>query len=245
MIRILIQTTLIALFITTSFSNGAHKVKMDQIKVENCDDAKIGIGLDWNGNDTVINPDAYKCYESLNDTEKHDFDMSLCQKNCTQVKNGDHICMNEPIIYEEAVPTSGLHRPVWVTYGDYLYMPPQRWVHAIEHGAAVFLYNPCADEAEIGHLKSIAKSCLRRHVITPYKGLPKNELFNIATYGCILRLNKIEGNEKKISDYLKENAINSAPEHRITEDGEYDFGLIQKASIISNLDDSTICPLIQ
>ena len=47
---------------------------------------------------------------------------------------GFHVCLTEAIEYKEKVPTGGPHRPVWVTYGDYVYMPPKRWLHAIEHG---------------------------------------------------------------------------------------------------------------
>jgi len=29
---------------------------------------------------------------------------------------------------------SGPHRPLWPVYGEYLYLPPQRWVHSLEVG---------------------------------------------------------------------------------------------------------------
>lgn len=41
----------------------------------------------------------------------------------------------------------------------------------LQHGAAVFLYHPCADEVEIKKLKDLARSCLRKHIITPYRPL--------------------------------------------------------------------------
>ncbi len=67
---------------------------------------------------------------------------------------------------------TGQLRPVWTTYVEYLYMPPQRWIHAIEHGAATFLYNPCADHSEINLFKKLAKKRLRRHILTPFVNLP-------------------------------------------------------------------------
>lgn len=73
----------------------------------------------------------------------------------------------------------------------------------MEHGAAVFLYNPCAPKDQIEKFKKLAKGCLRRHVITPYKKLPNNELFNIVTFGCRLKINKIDGFESKIADHLR------------------------------------------
>lgn len=76
-------------------------------------------------------------------------------------------------------------------------------MNLIQKGAAAFLYNPCADPNEIESFKALAKGCLRRHVITPYKNLPENELFNIVTFGCKLKLNKIIGQENQIADYLR------------------------------------------
>jgi hypothetical protein len=70
-------------------------------------------------------------------------------------------------------------------------------------GAATFLFDPCADFAQIVRFKRIAKSCLRKHIITPYKNLPKNEAFNVVTFGCKLGLGSVLGNEKQIVDYLK------------------------------------------
>lgn len=66
---------------------------------------------------------------------------------------------------------SGTHRPLWPKYGEYKYVPKQRWLHNLEHGAIVMLYHPCADEREIAKLKRIIQKCLFRHIITPYNGL--------------------------------------------------------------------------
>jgi hypothetical protein len=63
----------------------------------------------------------------------------------------------------------------------------------IQIGAAVFLYDPCVDEMELEVFKKLAFSCLRMHIITPYKSLPGNELFSVVTYGNRLALNKVIG----------------------------------------------------
>ena len=67
----------------------------------------------------------------------------------------------------------------------------------------MFLYNPCADENEIEHFRDLARSCLRRHVITPYKKLPQGELFSVVTFGCRLALGSVYGFEGEIVDYLR------------------------------------------
>lgn len=63
---------------------------------------------------------------------------------------------------------SGTHRPLWAIYGEYKFLPKQRWVHNLEHGAVVMLYHPCANKYEVNLLKKIVRSCLYKHVITPY-----------------------------------------------------------------------------
>lgn len=60
-----------------------------------------------------------------------------------------HRCMQVKIKYIERIPTIGPHRPLWARYGEYSYLPPQRWLHNIEHGAIVVLYHPCADQDEV------------------------------------------------------------------------------------------------
>lgn len=122
------------------------------------------------------------------------------------------------------------------------FKPPQRWIHAIEHGAAAFLYNPCASKSEIKIFKQLAKSCLRRHIITPNKDLPIDEPFNVVTFGCRLRVNRVSNYEDVIIDYLKRHAIQDGPEFPLSEDGDYKFGLVEKARLISDMDDSNICP---
>ena len=57
-----------------------------------------------------------------------------------------HACMNTKITYEDTPPRAGNHRPLWPAFGEYRFLPEPRWVHALEHGAAVFLYHPCADK---------------------------------------------------------------------------------------------------
>lgn len=63
---------------------------------------------------------------------------------------------------------SGSHRPLWAVYGEYQFLPRQRWIHNLEHGAVVMLYHPCANKNQVQLLKKIVKMCLYRHIITPY-----------------------------------------------------------------------------
>lgn len=45
-----------------------------------------------------------------------------------------HKCTYIKINYIEPIPTIGPHRPLWARYGEYTYLPTQRWLHNVEHG---------------------------------------------------------------------------------------------------------------
>jgi hypothetical protein len=73
-----------------------------------------------------------------------------------------HTCFNHPI--EEYVqygneegletpPLLGRHRERWAKWGEYEYIPPQRWLHNAEHGGAVFLYHPCISPEDLCKLR--------------------------------------------------------------------------------------------
>ena len=40
--------------------------------------------------------------------------------------------MTQPLDYDEWIPTFGDHRPLWPIYGEYKYLPVQRWLHSLE-----------------------------------------------------------------------------------------------------------------
>ncbi len=90
----------------------------------------------------------------------------------------DHVRDGVPISYDDVPPSSGDHRPSWAKWGEYTYLPPQRWLHNLEHGGIVFLYDPCVPEATKDAIRAFAKaqpgddSGPFRWVMTPFPGLP-------------------------------------------------------------------------
>ncbi len=40
--------------------------------------------------------------------------------------------MKDSIVYNTTLPTFGDHRPLWPMFGEYKFVPPQRWLHNIE-----------------------------------------------------------------------------------------------------------------
>ena len=152
--------------------------------IEGCTDSEA---LNYNPQATVDNGTCdYFCPESVNDIQDYDCNGDAYPETC------EAFVINEPsdgaghynnpigLCYDENPPSSGPHRSMWGRWGAYEYMPPQRYIHNLEHGGITFLYNPCASQEIIESLRLIA--CSRpaddggdfRWVLTPYVGLPTN-----------------------------------------------------------------------
>ncbi|CAH1801481.1 unnamed protein product [Owenia fusiformis] len=202
-------------------------------KLNSCDNGKLNLDVDWDG-DAV----EYTCpgatYPVIQGEKAAG--VEFCEKKPNQPI---HVCMSNQIEYTDTPPLSGKHRPNWARYGEYKYVPPQRWLHNLEHGAANFLYHPCADKEQVEIFKHIAKSCLRRHVITPYRHLPKTAPFAVVTWGCKLSMGRVD--VSAVKSFVKKHALKT-DESPVTRDGKYDLELIHAADIVSDIKDSVICP---
>jgi hypothetical protein len=79
----------------------------------------------------------------------------------------------EPIAYGDNPPMGGDHASCWSKFGVHTSAVPEaRWVHNLEHGAVVFLYN-CPDgcEAEVTQLEALARGRAFA-LVTPNARLP-------------------------------------------------------------------------
>lgn len=121
-------------------------------------------------------------------------------------------------------------------YGEYKYVPPQRWLHSLEHGAIVMLYDNCALQSEVEKLKKLLKSCLYRHIITPYK-LTKERPLALVAWGTSLEMSAYD--QIVAADFIKTYA-KSGPE-KVSRQGQYKKMLIEESKIISDSDDSEVC----
>ena len=45
------------------------------------------------------------------------------------------------------------------------YVPPQRWLHNIEHGAVVALYHPCTNPDTVEQLRRVVTGCIRSSLL--------------------------------------------------------------------------------
>lgn len=126
----------------------------------------------------------------------------------------------------------------WAQFGEYKYLPPQRWLHNIEHGAIVFLYHPCANQNIVDKLRTIVKNCLYRHIITPYKLLSPERPFALAAWGATIEFSVLDSTT--VIDFIKQHA-KKAPE-KVSRDGQYKQLLTEHAKIITSEDDFILCP---
>ncbi|KAJ8967656.1 hypothetical protein NQ314_002691 [Rhamnusium bicolor] len=133
---------------------------------------------------------------------------------------------------------SGTHRPLWAVYGEYTFLPRQRWIHNLEHGGVVMLYHPCANKNQVNTLRNLVKSCLYRHVITPYNLLSLDRPLALVTWGHRLEMSKVAS--EIVVDFIKKHALHGPEKtHR---DGQYSLMLEEHANVVSNIEDSNLCP---
>lgn len=130
------------------------------------------------------------------------------------------------IDYNEAPPSSGSHNPSWAKWGEYEYLPPENWLHNLEHGGVALLYHPCADEELVDSLRESARSRPEddggpfRWVLTPFIDLPS--AFAVVMWEWSMTAECVDSNE--VGTFV-ETHYRQAPED-IAGDGAFDEGWI-------------------
>ncbi|OWA51640.1 hypothetical protein BV898_16116 [Hypsibius exemplaris] len=217
--------------IPTAADEGITADMMMSGRTPDCDDGTKNLTVDWNGWDG----DRWCFGERWTTSSQKLPPTEWCGP---QPPPAIHHCMSDTISYEDVPPTSGNHRPSWAIYGEYTYLPPQRWLHNLEHGAVALLYNPCADPVEIDKLRKLVTGCLRRHVITPYNKLPRATPFALVTWGCKLMM--ASADIERATMFIQTHAKHGA--EQLSKEGQYNLNLLQRAAIVSDYDDSILCP---
>ncbi len=134
-----------------------------------------------------------------------------------------HIAPPEAISYTDLPPTHGAHRPQWAVWGSYEFLPPQRWIHNLEHGGVALLYHPCAPPEIIEELKTLAQGVPEandgggpfRWVLTPFADLPST--IAVVTWGKVHQAECVR--EEEILEFVEAN-YRQAPED-VARDGSY------------------------
>jgi len=202
------------------------RVKMG-VANSQCDDGKSNLTTDWDQS-----PINHTCYHPetrfpLNPSLSPIFH---CDRLPPRYVPG-HVCMNKKIYYSESVPTHGDHRPLWPMFGEYIFVPRERWLHNIEHGAIVMLYHPCAHPAEVNKLKKLVKGCVGKHIITPSTLLSPERPLALVAWSCRLVMASV--NEDMVTEFILQKA-HKGPEGVYRKEGQYTFGLLQKATMSGN-----------
>lgn len=197
-----------------------------------CDDGKTNLTRDWDGS-----PYNYTCMLKDSLPISSDIKPLLDRDLVPKYYVANHVCMKESIVYNHDIPSFGPHRPAWAKYGEYKFLPRQRWLHNLEHGSVVMLYHPCTHPVLVQRMRTVLKGCLFRHIISPYNLVPMDRPIVLVTWGNRLYMNDVD--TKLATDYIKKYA-NHAKE-TTARDGQYDHLLIEAAEVISP-DDISICP---
>uniref|UniRef100_A0A8C5PPK1 Tumor protein p53-inducible protein 13 n=1 Tax=Leptobrachium leishanense TaxID=445787 RepID=A0A8C5PPK1_9ANUR len=154
-------------------------------------------------------------------------------------KNFSHTCIDTQIVYTSPIPNSGAHRPKAAKYGEYIYCPPQRWLHNLKHGGVAFLYHPCVHPHLKGELSWVARSCMYKHILTPLRSLSIERPLALAAWGSSLEMSHID--LKAVKEWLQVNIFRDH-ENKIENVLLYDYLLLQPSTMVSDQEDTEICP---
>jgi hypothetical protein len=99
------------------------------------------------------------------------------------VKVGEPQHFEGNINYADKPPAGGPHNPCWASYGVHDDpVPAESWVHNLEHGAVVYLYN-CPDgcDDDIAALSEFVRDGRPRALLTPYADMEHR--FAVVSWG--------------------------------------------------------------
>jgi hypothetical protein len=88
------------------------------------------------------------------------------------------VSLPTPLTYADAEPLAGAHRPDAARWGEYAYLPPQRWVYNLQEGGVVALYHPCVPASFVDDLREFLRTLPAdadggtRWILTPAPDLP-------------------------------------------------------------------------
>lgn len=219
--------------------------------------AEIDLPIKCRTKDTWDNCEVWTCPEggqwTVNHSQNNSFDdttIKVDQKADFGGHKSDMIDQHQEELYPNSnypngIPASGYHRPKWPEYGEYRWIPPLRYVHALEHGAMLFMYHPCAPTETVQKLRSLARGCLWKHLIFAFRGdFTEDHPVALVSYGTILKVSEI--NDKNIVDLRKwvrkYSKAGANGEGRVYGNGTYNLLLEHQADIVTEIEDTEVCP---
>ncbi|KAM3936366.1 tumor protein p53-inducible protein 13 isoform 2-T2 [Leptodactylus fuscus] len=155
-------------------------------------------------------------------------------------ERSSHVCMDTAIVYTAAIPNSGIHRSTWAKYGEYIYCPPQQWVHNLKHGGVAFLYHPCVHPKLKEALSCLARHYVAKHIITPLPTLSRDRPLALAAWCSTLEMSHIKRTE--VIGWLRDN-VHIEQQYNPEEEGSYQHLLIRPS--VTQSGDSTMYKRVQ
>ena len=128
-----------------------------------------------------------------------------------------------------------------IFFVHYRFVPPQRWLHNIEHGAVVMLYHPCTHPVTVDKLRTLVTGCIRKHIITPFTDLTEERPLALVAWGCVMTMSHV--NKREVVGFIRKYAL-KAPEGTFPKEGKYSHELIKLAKPPkgSDMNDTFLCP---
>ena len=88
---------------------------------------------------------------------------------------------------------------------QYQFVPAQRWLHNIEHGAVVMLYHPCTHPHTVQTLRRLVTGCIRKHIITPHTNMPEDRPLALVAWGCRMLMSEVD--ENQVITFIREKGL--------------------------------------
>lgn len=216
--------------------NSTHDDHIEMGVISQCDNALDNLAVDFDPADSSHKLQ-FTCLEQIYSPDANQQPL-ITLFSAPKKYMPIHKCMDTKLEYEERIPVLGPHRPLWAAYGEYEFVPPQRWLHNIEHGSIVMLYHPCANKDQVFKLKTLLTNCLYRHIITPYNRLSQERPLALAGWGATIEMSVVDNNI--VTNFIVQYA-KTGPEHTYF-NGQYRHMLKKPASLVSDVADAIVCP---
>ena len=207
-----------------SLLNNSKKIQQSKLKKWKCPDRWIspsGCG------DFIADPRIWGCPQSLSLMGNHSHRMQT--RSHAPHAPQYHVHFEYPIWYDSfdtvdtvTPPSTGRHRESWPEWGEYLYCPPQRWLHSAEHGGIVVLYNPCLDKEGMTKLRFLLSDVNNsyerfRYILTPFHKLRTR--IALVSWGVAMLTDTL--NQVDIQNFVRENYRNAWEDKE--ENGNYNY----------------------
>ncbi len=127
-------------------------------------------------------------YEPTQDAAWVDLGCDSCEGECRyeSIEVGETIHVDGGLAYSDLPPVGGDHDPCWVDWGVHdAEVGDEHWVHNMEHGGVVFLYNcPEGCEAEVEEMSTFVDEHWGTSLLAPYTLMDAG--FAVAAWGVRL-----------------------------------------------------------